>query len=705
MNSTPYKKKKRWKFGRKALSFLLTLAISGAICSQTVNADLIKDGFRDKNGTETLEQLCEEITIWREVIKGLPEERPEHGKQYTFWWGNLDDEPRRELIVRIYQSLDYSYQESLLVYDIKEDGETRTPVLLFETTPYVQIRSGFAGNAEGTGVVFNAVVGLYKGDCEEGTVQLNQDKSDLEYTVTRTYSMANQEKASEGTVDISGYYDAQDPSRTNWGSLSLDEIVSHDFVLGRDNNSFKHNINPDDERSGFANISSYEVSAEQKDALLKGESKGTKADIKDYLNGEFGGVCLGLTSMIELVKSGDILLSDYGEDAAVFYEVGKPSENKDLFHQICFLHTTQLLLDDEDYDSFVDFGEPDSSEQLQNLVQAIHPDQWQILGFISKDSGHALLVKSLTYYESLGLYDLECYDINSLADYPEGHFYHTFVKDDFSSFVLTDANGQRITQDNCDQLSLISSDSLLYEKEVKSKEAEKSKETAILSFVPSEGSIICTDAQGNETTYQDGQITGNGGSLKVIPSIVSELNDGGSHIYRRVEISASESYTIQCDAQKVDVRVNTGEGYYSVRGQGIDTIVFSQENGIQITGRDFTFTAGLLMNGNQEHLLTQTTGSGAETVTIRDIEGALNVSSEAPVTIGQLLAVYDTETIQHPVNRKTTDLTLSQDGTLQMESSENFIWILPIIGVAAAATLLVILLIILKKRRNAKQHT
>ena len=693
----------------KALSFLLVLGIfTGSFFSQTVNAEMIDDGLNEKNGTEELAKLCEEINLWREVIEDLPAKRPEFLKSYTFWWGNLDDESNRELIVRITKTQpDQAYvQELLLVYDMKEEDGEMVPELLFETEPYVPIRSGFSGSADGKGMTFNAVVAIYKGDCVEGTVKLNSDRTDLEYTVLRTYSMANNEKASEGNIDISGYYNADNQSQTDWGSLSLDKIVDHDFKLGKDNNGFTHTIIPEDERSGFVGLTEYSISAEQKEALFKGESKGTIAEIKDHLEGEFGGVCLGLTTMISLAKQGSIALSDYDEDAKTFYEVGKPNENNKLFQELCYLNMVQFLLDDEDYDGFVEFKKKNSQEQFKELIKAVNPDKWQILSFITKKSGHALLIKSLTYFKSLGLYDMEIYDINSLSDKDiHGRFFHMYVKDDFSAFVLTDSNGEEsgetINQDNCIELSLISADTLLHEKSVEKKE-EDNKEKKTLSFDAAISRMSYTDSQGNEILYQDGQITG-GDNIISIPGIVTELDGTTGKVYQRIEIPDSETYTFQCDPTGIDVRINTGNEYYSLQGQGINTVVFSKENGIQITGEEYTFTAGQLINGNEEHLLIQTVGSGSGTVNLQDVEGTLKVSSETPVTIDHLSAVHDTETIQYPVGKKTTDLTLSQDGTLYVESSGSMIWIFVIVGLILVALLAVLLTVWLKRRKKVNQ--
>ena len=79
------------------------------------------------------------------------------------------------------------------------------------------------------------------------------------------------------------------------------------------------------------------------------------------------------------------------------------------------------------------------------------------------------------------------------------------------------------------------------------------------------------------------------------------------------------------------------------------------------------------------------------------------MSSETPVTIDHLSAVHDTETIQYPVGKKTTDLTLSQDGTLHVESSGSLIWIFVIVGFALVVLLAVLLTVWIKRRKKASQ--
>lgn len=67
----------------------------------------------------------------------------------SFWWGNLDGRTSYELIIRAAVT-DPGYQETLLVYDIRETDEGLEPEFLFEEPPYVQIRSSFSGDPRKT---------------------------------------------------------------------------------------------------------------------------------------------------------------------------------------------------------------------------------------------------------------------------------------------------------------------------------------------------------------------------------------------------------------------------------------------------------------------------------------------------------------------------------------------------------------------------
>ncbi len=666
---------------------------------------MVDQVFESGAEMDKLSQLCQGRKLWRQVVEALPQNYPNSSSNYGFWVGDLDGDGFEELIARIwtYDSADAAGTERLLVYDATETDGRWTSQLLFETDPPVSIRYGFLGNGDGSGVIYTAVTNSASGDCVEGTVKLNDARTDLEYTETRSFSLAKNESVSEGTTEIFGSYDTEIPENTDWGPLDLDSMVDQDFTLGVDNNWFKHTISKDDARSGFYGISSRQISLEQYASLIAGEPDGTIAEIDEYLNRDFEGVCLGLTATIALAKEGKISLADLDPNAGTFCALGKPNENQTLFNQICYLHIAQNLLTDQDYDCTVSCqNNPNLASELQQLVERIHTDGFQIITYTTQNTGHAFLIKELTHFTDLGLYDIRFYDVNSLSDdTPNGRFFDLFVKDDFSSFVFTDANGETVTQDNCCQLNLLSADTIL--NRANKTGAEKDEVVASLSFSNTLDMITFEDGDGNAMKYdcKTGQITGFAHDIAILPSIVNTMPGGSSTTYTRLPIADSDTYKLTCAPEGVDIQINAGDQYFILKGEGIETAVFSKSDGIQLTGSDFTFTVGMVAGEDKDPVLYQVTGSGQGTIDFSETTDGLQIVSESDTHIDTMQALQNMESVSYEINQDAKTFALTQQGVKSSGPSVLF-WIV-LVSLLVLLLVVVLLLFLLYRHRKVER--
>ena len=655
-----------------------------------IHAALVEQVLENGSEIDQLSQICQGRKLWRQVVEALPQNYPDSSGNYGFWVGDLDGDGLEELIARVwtYDSTRTAGTERLLVYDTAETDGSWTSQLLFETAPPVPTRYGFLGSADGSGVIYAAITSSASGDCVEGTVKLNNDRTDLVYTETRAFSLAKDESVSQGATEIFGYYDTDNPENTDWGPLDLESMVDQDFTLGVDNNWFKHTISKDDARSGFYGVSSRQISLEQYASLIAGEPDGTIGEINEYLNRDFEGVCLGLTATIALAKEGKISLANLDPNAGTFFDLGKPSENKALFNQICHLHIAQNLLADQDYDCRVNCqNNPNLASELEQLVEKIRADGFQLVTYTTKNAGHAFLIKELTHFSDLGLYDIRFYDVNSLSDdTPNGRFFDLFVKDDFSSFVFTDANGETINQDNCYQLNLLSADTI-WDRANKTG-AERDEVVAWLSFSNTLDMITFEDGDGNAMKYDctTGQITGFAHDIAVLPSIVNTLPGCSATGYTRLPIANSDTYTLTCAPEGVDMQINTGEQYFTLKGEGIETAVFSESDGIQLTGTDFTFTVSMVAGKGEDPVLYQVTGSGEGTIAFSETEDGIQIVSESPAHIDTMQAIQNMESVSYEIQQDAKAFTLTQNGVSASGVSALF-WI-------ALAFLLVFVLVV-----------
>lgn len=690
-----------WKKGRsflKIVCFLLCSLIFITALKSNACASMVEQVFKDGSEIDSLSRICQGRKIWKQVIDTLYQDYPTAGDDIGFWVGNLDQDVDEELIVRIwtYDSPTSSGSEHLLVYDLKEDNMELEPELLFKTSPPVPIRYGFGVSPDGDGMVYTAITSSASGDCVEGTVRLNETETDLEYLPTRYFSLAANESPSENIVEVFGYYDRKNPENTDWGPLDLEIIMDQNFTLGIDNNGFKHTANENDARSGFSGISARQISLDQYASLVAGQTNGTIAEINEYLNRDFEGVCFGLTAAIALVKEGNISLSSLDPDAQSFYDLEKPNENQVVFNQICYLHTMQNLLSEQDYDYIVHCKDNSAlASDLQKLIENIRSDRFQILNFTTQNTGHALLITELAYYKDPGIYNIRFYDVNSLDDNtPQGRFFDLFIKDDFSAFAFTDANGECITQDNCQEMSLLSVDTLL-EKTDKNEE-DKESLIASLSFSSTLDLITFEDAEGNAMKYdcETDQITGDTQKFSVLPCIVNTLSGQTSSTYMRIALNTSDSYKLTCDPNGVDIQINTGTQYFTLQGCGLETASFSNSNGIQLTGTDYNFKISLSTNEEDAPALYQIEGVGQGTISFLETSEGIQVHSELPVYIGSVNILQNMEFTTHEVHMDTSDITLSPYGIASPGSSLS-LWI-SLISIAISVLILALFLILFR---------
>lgn len=664
----------------------------------------LEDTFQEEDVSEYWKEQFQILEMWRNFILDLPAGENDTRLTYRFWWGNLDEDDDREMIVSVGEiNLNMGImQEMLHVYDLKkEDGEF-TPVKLFEELPPVQIRFGFSASKEGD-MLYSYVSALATGTFSEGTVKLNEEKTALVYTETAQRSMAKEEKTSLDALSVEGNFDPTDKDNVEWGALGEEILVDHDFVLGEDNNGFSHSYNG--ELSGFTGIPHYKVTEEQYQKLTDGESseivKNIDEDLTSDIEEENRGVCFGLTALIGLVANGSIAVSELDSEAGCFYNVKKPNENPTLFHEICYLFFKQYLLDNEDYVYIHDFNpskdtEEDITKKLQQLVESIHPEQWQMITYRYTGGGHSVLIKSMTHYPGLGIYDLTTYDQNSVGDkVPQGVFYHIYIQDDFSDLVITRGNGTSILRENLEDLSVVDVNTVLEENnsnvsEESSGESEESSRTILTVGLGPILFLRLSDFPGAIITNESGSWSSEGVEIERLPSIVSSTSDGMDRAYQRLVLPSSSSYTVTCDPQEeIDLSLATEDGYYSVQGKGIDSILLSQEEGIKINGDQFDFTAGYLVDNGEEDILTRTEGAGSGTVSISTVEGELSVSSENKMSLTDFTVTQNMQVTRYDLDKESSHMTWDVNGGAPKTGSSVLLWL--ILSVAFAAIAVVIL--------------
>lgn len=642
--------------------------------------------FRELNSKTTQIKVLQETLKGLSLGKGLPEGKTYSGPYY-FWCGNLDDDEESEMIVGVMEMDEGDRPvERLLVFDLKGKEEL-TSELLFITEPPVPIRYGFESTADRKEMVYSCVVSAGTGDISEGIVRLNDGKTELVYTETGSYSLADGGSSSFETVDTSGCYDPLSEENTYWGPLASTVIKTRNLVLGVDNNSFYHT------REGLNKRKTYEITEAQQQILFAGEKRGTIADIESQLSRERGGLCYGIAAMMGLVKEEKLWVSDFDAGAMTFFGMETPNTNDELYHELCYLYMMQFLMKNEDYNSIVHSGwfgrwKPDD---LKGIVDEItNSDKQQMLIYTYDGGGHAVVVKGLIFYPTLGIYDLTFYDMNSVKEEsPDGVYYHMYIKDDYSDFVIQGKDidelkpEHEIRPENFRNLQLIDIDKIANHKPVKVSEEEieelgsdliESGRNSIISVIlPLSFLQVGWDSSSEGICFKDGQITGEIQAVNWMPSIVNDLGGSAGQVYYRMEIPNSENYSIKCSPDEaVNFSINTGDGYYFIEANGIEAVSVSAEAGIAFTGNDFTFQAGQMLEGSETVVVAQVAGTGKGTVSISQMGKELRVNAQEPVQIDSIATIQNMEVTRHEVNEETTDFVWEPGSTPKAESSVNW---------------------------------
>lgn len=653
--------------------------------SVSVSASMVDDGFSgDAEKYWALVKYTVAVEAYRSLLENLSSERDTWTEDYSFWLPDLDGNVVPELIVSI---LTPTMEEKLLVYGMESTGTgngTGIAALLFETDPPVPIRYGFQMTQDGK-AVYSAVVSPGTGEVQEGLVTLNEEKTGLEYEKTNEYSLAQEEtsKYAGESVDVSGYYSTGE--YMDWGPLEMERISRHGFELGTDNVSFGHNIGQ--EVSGLKEGTKRRVTEAQYKALTENRSKSWKAAVDDYLGEEQEGICFGLSSTMALIKMGKLSASALEPEAQTTFELKKPYfEDANLYCSLNYIHFLQ-------HDVAIEKGatvKPHSlfgmSDELEGLINCLSGDEWYSLCYFAKHedgstSGHAVLALGVDYFQSLGVYRVTLYDVNSLTDDTrQGYLSYLFVRDDDSDFIMKDG-GSLKTSSNTDRLYLLSIDDLwevvdpsllsgdgetqhrIYvpQEEVDEAVATLMYNTAMDNWfleVPGKGRLTVEDG---EIDFTDPEDVRKHLDIDLPAGVVYDGLEGKA--YGKAVIPAGEGYTLTCNGP-VDIKIISGDDdYYTLKADYAETVTFSGGN-IQVSEAKGSFEAGTI-SGEKLIKVCGTAASGFSLLT----DGTLQFQADAAAEISQVMVLGDNDNQYYDVQGSLRELSVTGNGP-ETESRE-----------------------------------
>ncbi len=688
------------------------------------------NGFSEggEEGCWTLYRLCSAAEAYKKKIEDIrnsssDDEEYYDGVMITFWCPDLDSDGIPELVVSRVpkKQVGFSGVMTLFIYGgmYERNYYTGAEVYLICKIENVPIRCNFLMTKDGQAIY--SIINSGTGQVDEGTVKLNDSRTDLIFSNENTYSIPDDEKSKYDTYSVSGYYygEGENSKYNNWGPLKVKTLVMHDFTIGVDNFSFGNSLNK--KVGGFYNVEDLKFTDEQyKDLTINDDLTN---QIEYDISKKFGGACFGMCSLMAFAKQGLISASTLQSNASTIHDLSKPTDDEDLYCTLCYLNEAQHLESyyDEDYeDSIVECGDNLNKDQLQNLTEKYLSDDstWMTLKWYGNGSGHALLVIGLEYFENLNVYRVKLYDVNSVTEHnPSGCFVYMYIKDDYSDFILRETNDPIKDKNYVSKLAAVSSDktysaidkSLIIGKDTESQSENTSessnssdsitftKVNAMLYFDFNTNLILEIEGKGT-LKIENGIASSEDFDIKVCIPIVFDGLGGKS--YNCIEIPKGESYTITCD-DMIDIQLSAGDEYYALKGDMNGQILLSN-NQIDISSASGEIEIGTLSDGK----LVMMSGTASSGLSLKKSEdGTLCLSSEKAVNVKNVNFIGDNEKQVYENLGSKTSLEL----TAESMKSGSFLHspiVIVIISVIVLAAIIVVVLKIHKKKtsNNMNRH-
>lgn len=424
----------------------------------------------------------------------------------------------------------------------------------------------------------------------------------------------------DGTVDFSTGTITGHTERGIWTMSAYrnsDFAYDSGFKLGVDNNSYCHTSSSSYENAGFVGVEDYSVSKATYEKLAAlCQDKAERSYLKELQQGAWGGSCYGVASTIGETFLGRLSLDDInGAGAQSYFDLPLPYKDQAFKDAIDFYQLSHYLSagfpDDAVigttyqygfFDSLVNtvFGidavEGDSlSVFLKKIVMNPTDDDVRMLTYSTRDEGHAILITGCEYNSAKHRYEVKIYDENSVDPARQGDARGAFstlrISDDYSGFQFVNDDGD-VKFDDSDtvMMQVIDLEALpsytngAAGKSVSARMADASDGVTIEVSLAAPFRI--ENADGAYIAYDGTELSGD---LEIRDMTVNAVGDTP---ILSIVTASSGTYTVEASAGKTDVSLRDAQDrFYSVVGEGMDTVIFDWGEGIDLSGAGYSFTA------------------------------------------------------------------------------------------------------------------
>lgn len=453
-------------------------------------------------------------------------------------------------------------------------------------------------------------------------------------------------------VALQGYFDFSSGAKIHgisengiWemSAIHYDDInVISGFTLGEDNNHFVHTSSATWDGAGFVGVTDYTIDDAYFQKLTQYSSKGEKNRIKKEMQREWGGSCYGIAMSMGLLYEGYIGVNDLTNAAGAnsYYSLNYPYKDRKFLNMINYYQLSQGLENGgkrsaavsasynngiftglvnwiNGYDSLPVF--------LKKMVNYCSSDHVELLGFSTKDGGHAVLITGCEFDTESDTYQVQIYDENCISSSSSiGEFGYMTVAKDFSSFSYTDANGDLINNDTYSSIYFLDWSSM--GSVIAPTSSDYSDHTKISFPMGQEFKIV--NASGQYLAYDGTALEGN---IPIYGIDTADYDDGSRFV---IETSNTDTLTVSDTGEVIDVEAYGGADYMSVKGTAIDSAVLDMDSGISLSGDDYQFETYIstAQVADGENGLISLSAKAASDVNLTSVGTSVVVTSDEEIT-------------------------------------------------------------------------
>lgn len=425
----------------------------------------------------------------------------------------------------------------------------------------------------------------------------------------------------------------------NMQSMKYDNVKkTSGFTIGVDSNNYVHTDSAERDGAGFVGCTNYSIDDEYYAKLTSNSSEGEKNKIQKEMMEEWEGSCYGIASTMGLLYEGKLTLSDLTDSgyATNYHTLPYPCKDKKFLNTINYYQLSQSVENGGKQSAAIStaynngifsglvnwLGQYDSvSVFLKNLVNYVSDDHVALLGFSTAEGGHAVLVTGCEYDEATGQYNVQVYDENTVASSTlDGEFTNMTIEKDFSSFSFVDGNGEIISNKTFTAIYFLDWDKM---KSTVSKASVKVATNHTKLDFPIGESFTITNKEGKYITCDGTTVKGD----MAIYSVNTIDKDKSSHIV--IETDSCDSFTVSDVSDKVDIEAYNNNAYLALEAKQITSAFMSFEQGISLSGSQYSFEAYVSTNEDLEveNALLSISADATSDVNITNEEDGIKVVS------------------------------------------------------------------------------